>query len=608
MRNLLLLSLGLLALVAGAAPAADKDPLAGDPRLDQLVKLRSPIVTLRKALADLKGQTRVEVTAEETIGGFTLCVEAENTPLREMLERVAEYTGYTWVRSGKDPEYAYQLTRDLKTRNEEERLRREYLQKTLQPLTRYLELLSDFAAKWEKMDPKDVSAELRRMQMEMEALPVSKERLAAEEQYFSASRAADPTEVAMLHAYQALPASAQTQLLKGERVLLASAPLPSAAPMPEAVRAALALARSRRDPQADPNAPDALDFRFFSSEGRGFISAKAPRRGMQSRALSWAAPVITLTPSRVEHGDQPVRITGTVRADNPADLQRPLALRYVLPKRSTDVTPTLFGGLTIGEIVWNIEQSYPQMRVIGDSPVLALGVKAGAPRNENPRQAIWARPGAPGTLGRLCEEIAARMPMNIHVRRDGWIVLSSTAPYDRADTSVDPAWLKTVCDPVLESSRFSPQAAGIAALGLTRGQAHALGELQLEFIRDLMGPGELDRNYAFWRLFGSLKRDRQDSFLSGQTLRFGDVAPAERKPVQEFLTTLAAEPDGAPYDLELAPEQIRLLELSLGDPLPKPAGAFVDKALQWGDHRSVELRLTRPMLLLQKKVVCSRWD
>lgn len=609
MRRLLLLSLGVLALVAGAAPAADKDALAGDPRLDQPVKLRSRMITLRRALSDLKDQTRVEVSADDAIAGYTLCAEAENTPLRQVMDCVAEYSGYTWTRSGKEPDFQYRLTQDLKSRNDEERLRLEYLQKTLQPLPRYLQLISDFAAKWEKMDRKDVSAELRRMQMEMEALPVSKERLTAEEQYFSASRAADPTEVAMLRAYQALPAGAQAQLLKGERVIMASGALPGAAPMPETVRAALAQARSQRDPQADPNAPEALEFRFFSTDGRGFVSAKAPRRGLQSRSINWAAPVVTLTPSRVEHGDPPARITGTVRADDARDLQRPLLMRWWGAGRSADKPETLCGGLTLAEIVREVEKDNPDLRLVGDSPMLALGQRAGAPRNENPRQALTAVSKAPGfTLGKLCDEIAARIPMNVHVRKGGLVVFSSAVPYDRKDTSIDPDWIKTTFGPVIESSRFSPQAAGSAALGLTRGQARALGELQLEFLRDLVAPGQLDRHYAFWRLFGSLKRDRQDSFLSGQPLRFGDLALAERRPVQEFMTLASSEPTGAPYDLELSPDQFRALELTLGDPLPKPPGAVAANAQLWGDHRSVEFRLTRPMVSLERRIVCARWE
>lgn len=614
--------LGLFFLVLPLS-AAETDPLASDSRLEVKVTFREPLVTLGQALSALSEQSGVSLDAEADIRGFTACIQAQGVPLRDLLHRLSEYSGYSWRKVEKDGRPRYTLFRDLKTRNAERELELSHWRKALEPLNRQLELATELGARFERMDPKEVGREIERMRVEMEALPVSRERYAAEQQYFAALKAANPAEWALIQAYLALPQEAQQRLTRGERVLMSSA-LPGAVPMPAPIRQALVRARAHlaakergQPPAVNPEAPETVEFRMSWGDGVGVLqapvaalTARTPRYGLQTRSPGLRLPTFALTPSRADHGEPLFRPAGSLRADNPADLNRKIKFTWAERMRKSDDPIGFFGGVTLAEITRYLGEGEPELKIVGDSPLSPLRAAVNGPRNDSPRQALRSATSGRNTLtlGRLFSEVVSRLPVDVHVRRDGWIVLRSATRYDRASTSIDPAWLKGVFGKVVETSRFSPQPAATAALGLSPAQARVLGDMQLALLEDLISHGEIASNHAFWRFFGKLGEARQAALLEGQSLRFGSLPPAERAAAQAFLNDLSAAPDGAPYDLELSPAAVGLLQLSLGEPLRSPDPVAQARFQQQGAPRSLELKLSHPPLPVLRRMVRCKWD
>ena len=88
-----------LTLRKEANARSTKDPLTGDARLDVKVTFRKPEVTMAEALKALgeKAHIKLTITGSE-ISSSSLCLFADDTPLRDVLDGIAHVQDLEWVR------------------------------------------------------------------------------------------------------------------------------------------------------------------------------------------------------------------------------------------------------------------------------------------------------------------------------------------------------------------------------------------------------------------------------------------------------------------------------------------------------------------------------
>jgi len=94
-----------------------------DPRLQREVTLHVKAASLEELCAELKEQTRVDLSATAGVRDEKVTVLVKDMPARNVLRAVARLFGYVWARSGEDGEYRYALTQTLSDRLAEEELR-----------------------------------------------------------------------------------------------------------------------------------------------------------------------------------------------------------------------------------------------------------------------------------------------------------------------------------------------------------------------------------------------------------------------------------------------------------------------------------------------------
>jgi hypothetical protein len=96
------------------APAAEKpvEPLAGNARLEQAIRVSSPGISVRELLGRISGATGVALTAEAGAGESKLILYGPPRPLRDVLGDIAELFGHRWVRRQVGAEIRYLLSVD----------------------------------------------------------------------------------------------------------------------------------------------------------------------------------------------------------------------------------------------------------------------------------------------------------------------------------------------------------------------------------------------------------------------------------------------------------------------------------------------------------------
>lgn len=88
-----------LAFSNGSDANSAKDPLAGDARLDVKVTFRKPEVSLAEALRTLGKKAHIElVTTGSEVSNSSLCLFADDTALRDVLNGIAHVQDLEWVR------------------------------------------------------------------------------------------------------------------------------------------------------------------------------------------------------------------------------------------------------------------------------------------------------------------------------------------------------------------------------------------------------------------------------------------------------------------------------------------------------------------------------
>jgi hypothetical protein len=71
----------------------------------------------------LRAETGVHLAAGPSVADEKVTLFCEKTPLREVMRQLSRPFGYTWLRSGKEGEYRYELVQDLRSQLLEEELR-----------------------------------------------------------------------------------------------------------------------------------------------------------------------------------------------------------------------------------------------------------------------------------------------------------------------------------------------------------------------------------------------------------------------------------------------------------------------------------------------------
>jgi hypothetical protein len=94
-----------------------------DPRLFHEVTLDQKAAALSDLCEQIRNDTGIQLTAGPSVADEKVTVFCEKLPLREVMRQLSRPFGYTWVRSGKQGDYRYELVQDLRSQLEEESLR-----------------------------------------------------------------------------------------------------------------------------------------------------------------------------------------------------------------------------------------------------------------------------------------------------------------------------------------------------------------------------------------------------------------------------------------------------------------------------------------------------
>jgi RNA polymerase sigma-70 factor (ECF subfamily) len=94
-----------------------------DRRLTQKATLASKGTALSELCEHLRAETGVHLAAGPSVADEKVTLFCEKTPVREVMRQLSRPFGYTWLRSGKEGEYKYELVQDLRSQLLEEELR-----------------------------------------------------------------------------------------------------------------------------------------------------------------------------------------------------------------------------------------------------------------------------------------------------------------------------------------------------------------------------------------------------------------------------------------------------------------------------------------------------
>jgi hypothetical protein len=140
------------AQVGEAVASHRREEAVVDDRLHRTVAVRQKAVALSDLCAQLRAETGIELSAGASVADEKVTLFCRRTPLREVMRQLSRPFGYTWIRSGRQPEYRYELAQDLRSQLLEEELRNRErnaallaLDGEVQRYRKYLELSPDEA-------------------------------------------------------------------------------------------------------------------------------------------------------------------------------------------------------------------------------------------------------------------------------------------------------------------------------------------------------------------------------------------------------------------------------------------------------------------------------
>jgi hypothetical protein len=257
------------AQVAAAVENYKREAAIVDTRLSREVTLAIKATALSDLCDQLRKDTGIRLEAGSSVADEKVTVFCEKMPLRDVMRQLGRPFGYTWLRSGKEGEYHYELVQDLRSQLLEEELRNRDRNAALLALDREMERYRKYLG----LTPDEALARSRTAPPEEKKLL---ERFAADgwgliQMYFRLA----PGDVAALRA--------------GHRLTFTQQARPDEQPLPaELARGVIQSQRNRR---------------LFISEGRFQLgNAKSHPEGLLPEAVPEARAMLMLRMPQSELG------------------------------------------------------------------------------------------------------------------------------------------------------------------------------------------------------------------------------------------------------------------------------------------------------------------
>jgi hypothetical protein len=200
---------------ADAVASFQRERAVVDTRLVRKASVAVKGTALSDLCEQLHTETGIALTAGRSVADEKVTLFCKAMPLRDVMRRLSRPFGYTWLRSGKEPEYRYELVQDLRSQLLEEELREQDRKAALLALNQQLEQYRQYL---------DLSPEEARRRA-ANASPEEKKLL---ERY--AGSGWGPTQI-----YFRLSPQEMAALRAGQTVVFNSEPGPGEQPLPPAL-------------------------------------------------------------------------------------------------------------------------------------------------------------------------------------------------------------------------------------------------------------------------------------------------------------------------------------------------------------------------------------
>jgi anti-sigma factor RsiW len=109
--------------LAAAVESYRREAAVVDARLVREVTLQQKATALSDLCDRVRSDTGIYLSAGPSVADEKVTILCEKLPLREVMRQLSRPFGYAWLRSGKAPEYRYELVQDLRSQLLEEELR-----------------------------------------------------------------------------------------------------------------------------------------------------------------------------------------------------------------------------------------------------------------------------------------------------------------------------------------------------------------------------------------------------------------------------------------------------------------------------------------------------
>src|SRR5262249_55533416 len=183
-----------------------------DPRLSREVTVQQKATALADLCDRLRSDTGIRLEAGRSVADEKVTVFCRKLPLRDVMRRLSRPFGYTWLRTGKQDEYRYELVQDLRSQLLEEELRNRDRNEALLALEREIDRYRPYLG----LSPDEAMARAKT------ASPAEKPLLEK-----LSSWGWGPVQM-----YFRLSARDQAALRAGQRLKLSAAPKPDELPLP----------------------------------------------------------------------------------------------------------------------------------------------------------------------------------------------------------------------------------------------------------------------------------------------------------------------------------------------------------------------------------------
>jgi hypothetical protein len=109
--------------IAQAVESYKREAAIVDGRLAREVTLEQRATALADLCERLRGDTGIQLATGQSVADEKVTVFCRKVPLRDVMRQLSRPFGYTWIRSGKQGAYRYELMQDLRSQLLEEELR-----------------------------------------------------------------------------------------------------------------------------------------------------------------------------------------------------------------------------------------------------------------------------------------------------------------------------------------------------------------------------------------------------------------------------------------------------------------------------------------------------